>query len=141
MLLEAAEGMPRGINDGQQRLITFLAALMAAVSRHSFADEKPRAQARESHRAPHTLQPARSHERSHLGDAIRIRQSRIRSPGGTTKEDTAISFVVDDIGSNGLLDLRPGTRIKRLHRNAMDKQPEREAFFRLPDNAGWKSRF
>lgn len=120
MLLEAAEGMPHRINDGQQRLITF-SLLMAALSRR-FAADAP-GTALES-MALRTLFDRLENQTSHLAEASEY-TPRIIPP----RNDRGRYYQLirgHDIGSNGLL-TTAWNRTKRFV-GAMDKQTSR-AFF------------
>ena len=120
MLLEAVDAKPQGINDGQQRLITF-SMLVAALCRR-FAENSPDT-GRET-LALRTLFVRPGNETSYLADAAQY-ESRIEPPRNDKGRYTQL-LRGHDIGSNGLL-TAAWNRIDRFI-ESMDRQT-REAFF------------
>lgn len=97
MLVNLSEGMPRRINDGQQRLIT-LSLLIASICRR-FA-RRPRDSARES-LAVQVLFDRPNNQTSHLADAPSY-PPRIEPPRNDKSKYLQI-IRGHDIGTNGLL--------------------------------------
>ena len=120
MLLDAVGAKPQGINDGQQRLITF-SMLMAALCRR-FAEDPPDT-GRET-LALRTLFDRPENETSYLADTSQY-ESRIDPPRNDSGRYTQL-LRGHDIGSNGLLTAAWNTIDRFIE--SLDRQT-REAFF------------